>query len=102
MLAIPAAAADIILADEVVRFKNQSPGGRRRNHYDKALRRVTVARPDAAPLVFATNDFTSTALDIAQRYKERGASSCFSNGSSSTCRSSGFWDAAKMPSVFKC
>ncbi|MTV42050.1 transposase, partial [Duganella radicis] len=49
----------------------KTPGGRRRNHYDKQLRRVTVARPGAAPLVFATNDLQSTALEISQRYKER-------------------------------
>ncbi|MTV42036.1 IS4 family transposase, partial [Duganella radicis] len=64
VLEIPAEAAGTILSDELVRFKNKTPGGRRRNHYDKQLRRVTVARPGAAPLVFATNDLQSTALEI--------------------------------------
>ena len=36
------------------------------------LRRVTVRRPGQnTALVLATNDFTSSALEIAQRYKER-------------------------------
>ena len=68
---IPAEAADMVLADEMVRFKNRTPGGKRRNHYEKQLRRVIIARPGAAPLIFATNDLKSTALEIAQRYKER-------------------------------
>jgi putative transposase len=68
---IPADAAGIVLQDEIVHLKHKRPGGRN-NLYVTALRRVTIARPDkATPLVLATNDLTSTALDIAQRYRER-------------------------------
>lgn len=70
-LAIPQDARGTVLADELVRFKSRTPGGKRRNSYEKLLRRVTVVRPDSSPLVFATNDLTSPALEIAQRYKER-------------------------------
>lgn len=70
---IPDDAQGIVLADELVSFKNKRPGGHRINLYHgKQLRRVTVARPDkATPIVLATNDFESSALEIAQRYKER-------------------------------
>ena len=62
-----------MLDDEIVSFKNKRPGGHRINLYHgKQLRRVTVVRPDkATPIVLATNDFESSALEIAQRYKER-------------------------------
>ena len=70
--AIAAEAAGTVLQDQVVRFKHKRSGGQRINHYDTPLRRITVARPDkATPLVLATNDLTSPALEIAQRYKER-------------------------------
>jgi putative transposase len=74
---IPAQAAGAVLADELVRFTNKTPGGGRRNHYAKQLRRVTIARPGTTPLIFATNDLDSTALEIAQRYKERWAIELF-------------------------
>lgn len=68
---IPADTAGIVLQDEIVQLKHKRPGGRN-NPYVTSLRRVTIARPDkATPLVLATNDLTSTALDIAQRYRER-------------------------------
>lgn len=72
-LDIPAPAVGIVLGDEIVSFKNKRPGGHRINLYHgKHLRRVTVARPDkATPIILATNDLKSSALDIAQRYKER-------------------------------
>lgn len=72
-LDIPAPAAGIVLDDEIVSFRNKRPGGHRINLYHgKHLRRVTVARPDkATPIILATNDLKSSALDIAQRYKER-------------------------------
>lgn len=72
-LDIPDAAAGIVLDDEIVSFKNKRPGGHRINLYHgKKLRRVTVARPDKdKPIVLATNDLKSGALEIAQRYKER-------------------------------
>lgn len=72
-LDIPEDARGVVLADEIVSFKNKRPGGSRINLYHgKNLRRVTVVRPDKdTPIVLATNDFTSSALQIAQRYKER-------------------------------
>jgi IS4 transposase len=72
-LGIPVEAADIVLDDEIVSFKNRRPGGNRVNLYHgKKLRRVTVARPDKdTPIVLATNDFSSSALEIAQHYKAR-------------------------------
>jgi IS4 transposase len=72
-LAIPDGAGGIVLADEIVSFKSKRPSANRINlYYGKKLRRVTVARPDkATPIVLATNDFASSALEIAQRYKER-------------------------------
>lgn len=70
--AIPASAEGVVLRDEIVRFKRKRPSGKRINHYEKPLRRITVARPDkAAPLVLATNDLDSPASAIAQHYKER-------------------------------
>ena len=70
--AIPSDAIGIVLSDQIVKLKNRNPGGGRRNPYVVPLRRVTVARLDKpTPIVLATNDLTSTALDIAQRYKER-------------------------------
>jgi IS4 transposase len=72
-LAIPDDARGIVLNDEVVSFNSKRPSGKRINlYYGKNLRRVTVARPDKdTPIVLATNDFKSSALEIAQRYKER-------------------------------
>jgi putative transposase len=72
-LAIPEDAEGTVLADEIVSFKHKRPGGHRINLYHgKNLRRVTVARPDKdTPIVLATNDVDSSALEIAQRYKER-------------------------------
>lgn len=66
------ALAQIVLSDQLVKLANKCPGGRRKNHYVKPLRRVVVARPDkATPLVLATNDLDAPAEQIAQRYKER-------------------------------
>lgn len=71
-LSIPADAADVVLNDELVRFRIKRPSGKRVNkYYGKALRRVTIARPGKAPLVLATNDLTSSASVIAQHYKAR-------------------------------
>ena len=70
--AIPADAASVILNDEIVQLKNRNPGGGRRNPYVAPLRRITVARPDKpASMEIATNDLTSPAMEIAQRYKDR-------------------------------
>jgi IS4 transposase len=69
---ISADAAGIVLQDQIVRFKYKHQGGKRINHYDKPLRCITIVRADKpTPLVLATNDLTSDALEIAQRYKER-------------------------------
>ena len=69
---IPEDQKDHILEDSLVRFKNKHPGGGRINHYEKPLRRVVVHRPDKdRPLILATNDLTSPAEIIAERYKAR-------------------------------
>lgn len=75
---IPDDAQGIVLSDRIVQFKS-SQAGRRDNLYKKKpLRCVSVVRPDkGTPLVLATNDMTSSALDIAQRYKERWAVELF-------------------------
>jgi IS4 transposase len=72
-LDVPVEAQNIVLGDEIVSFNHKRPGGKRINLYHgKHLRRVTVMRPEnPKPLVLATNDFNSSALEIAQRYKER-------------------------------
>ena len=58
------------LHDEIVHFANKHPGGGRRNVYDKALRRIVVARPGhAQPLVLASNDLTSPARTIADCFR---------------------------------
>jgi putative transposase len=71
-LSVPALDAGVVLSDEIVRFANKHPRGGRKNHYQQALRRVTVARPEHdRPLVLATNDLASPAAVIAKRYRER-------------------------------
>lgn len=61
-----------VLADEVVRFKHRNPSGGRINHYyDQPLRRVIVRRPDGQPMALVTNDLTSPAKAIADRYRDR-------------------------------
>jgi|JI8StandDraft_1071087.scaffolds.fasta_scaffold56276_2 IS4 transposase len=69
---IPEAASGTILADEIVRFTYRRQGKGRSNRYEKPLRRIMVARPDKdRPLILATNDLDSPALDIARCYKDR-------------------------------
>lgn len=60
-----------ILRDSVVAFALRTPRGGHRNSYSTALRRIEVQRPDAAPLVLATNDLVSPAHEIAALYKQR-------------------------------
>jgi IS4 transposase len=60
-----------ILRDSVVAFALRTPRGGHRNSYSTPLRRIEVQRPDAAPLVLATNDLTSAAEEIAALYKRR-------------------------------
>lgn len=71
-------AAGIVESDEIVRFKHKNHRGKSKNPYEKPLRRITITRPGkSTPLVLATNDMTSGALEIAQRYKERWAIELF-------------------------
>lgn len=71
-------AAAIVQSDEIVRFKHKNHRGKSKNPYLEPLRRITIARPDkSTPLVLATNDMKSSALEIAQRYKERWAIELF-------------------------
>lgn len=60
-----------ILSDAVVAFALRVPRGGHRNSYSAPLRRIEVARADAAPLVLATNDLESPAKEIAELYKKR-------------------------------
>jgi IS4 transposase len=71
-LSVPPEARDVVLSDRVVSFKNKRPGGARINKYHgRPLRCVTIVREGGEPLVFATNDFERSALEIAQVYKAR-------------------------------
>jgi len=67
----------VILKDEVVRLANRKPGGGRHNRYVEPLRRIEVNRPGDTPLVFASNDLTAPAAEIAALYKERWAVELF-------------------------
>lgn len=65
-------AKDVVLHDELMRFKHTNLGGGRKNCYHKVLRRITIHRPDkATPLILVTNDLDSSALAMGQCYKER-------------------------------
>lgn len=69
---IDEAGKGMIISDQIVRFKHKHTRAKCKLHYERPLRRVTVMRDGkATPLVLATNDLTSSARDIAQRYKER-------------------------------
>jgi IS4 transposase len=68
---VPEAERGVVLSDQIVRFKYKSQGRGRRNRYERALRRLEVAREGDTPLVLATNDVHSPALQIARRYKDR-------------------------------
>ncbi len=71
-LEIPVAAKSIVLSDRIVLLTSKQSGGRSNQYKKEALRCVTVHRHDKPkPLVLVTNDFVSSALEIAQRYKER-------------------------------
>jgi IS4 transposase len=76
--AVPGEAAQTILGDQIVCFKHKSQRGKRNQYHGRPLRRVIVARQDkATPLVLATNDLESSAMEIAQRYQERWAIELF-------------------------
>jgi IS4 transposase len=71
-LPIEEADKGMVISDQIVRFKHKHTRAKCKLHYERPLRRVMVMREDkATPLVFATNDLTSSAREIAQRYKER-------------------------------
>lgn len=62
----------LVLSDQLVRFAHRQPRGGARNHYEKPLRRIVIARHDRPRnLVLATNDLDSPAEQIAERYKQR-------------------------------
>lgn len=62
----------LVISDQIVRFKHKHTRAKRKLHYDRPLRCITIVREDkATPLALATNDLTSSAREIAQRYKER-------------------------------
>jgi len=61
-----------VLRDEEVEFEYDQPRGGRPASPKLRLRRITVARPDHdEPLVFATNDLSRSAAQIAQCYRAR-------------------------------
>lgn len=76
---IPKSAQGIVLCDRRVVFKNKRPGGKRINEYQKPLRYIEIAQEDKPyPLILATNDLRSSALQIASLYKKRwGIELCF-------------------------
>lgn len=64
--------SEMVISDQLVRFKHKHTRGKRKLSYEGMLRRITVLREGKkTPLVLATNDLTSRAGEIAQRYKER-------------------------------
>lgn len=68
--AVPSEAVDV-LSDCTVEFTLKKPRGGHRNLYAAPLRRIVVARDNAAPLVLATNDLQTPAAQIAALYKRR-------------------------------
>jgi len=72
VMPIPPEARAVILADHRVCFKNRHPRGGRRNDYTAPLRRIVIARQGHdTPLILATNDLDTPALEIARHYKDR-------------------------------
>jgi IS4 transposase len=69
---IPPEAQDLVLLDETAYFRHRHNRGGHTNPYEAPLRRITVAREAGkGPLVLATNDLVSPALDIAEQYRAR-------------------------------
>lgn len=66
-------APEFIEADESVLFGKKYLSTRRPNHYqDQAVRRIQVRRDDhETPLVLVTNDFSRSAEEVADLYKQR-------------------------------
>jgi IS4 transposase len=63
-----------VLADEVVQFTNKYPGGGRKNHYSKPLRRIVVHRKNHdQPIILLTNQMEGSAEEVAANYKRRWA-----------------------------
>ncbi|RON11475.1 hypothetical protein BK659_01325 [Pseudomonas brassicacearum] len=75
-------AADFIETDEAVLFGKKYLNTRRLNHYhDQAVRRVQIRRDDHdTPLILVTNDFSRSAEEIADLYKQRWQIELFSSG----------------------
>ena len=63
--------AALILSDQRVELAYCHSGGGRRRHPKLVLRRIEVARVGDQPLVLASNDFTRSAAEIAQLYRQR-------------------------------
>jgi putative transposase len=69
---IPPEAQGLVLVDETAHFRHRHNRGGHTNPYEAPLRRITVAREAGKdPLVLATNDLASPALDIAEQYRAR-------------------------------
>ncbi|MGH8716726.1 MAG: IS4 family transposase [Burkholderiales bacterium] len=66
-------ATDVIESDEIVRFGKKHLNTQRLNRYhNQDVRRVQVRRDDhETPLILVTNDFTRSAEEIAELYKQR-------------------------------
>ena len=63
-------ASKMILSDHVIRL-NQRLASSRQNPYQKALRRVIAKDDEGKEIQLVTNDFESSAEEIAARYKSR-------------------------------
>lgn len=73
VLAENTACGEQILGDQTICFKHKVIRSKKqKNHYyDKALRRIEVAREDGETLVLVSNDHESSAAEIAENYKKR-------------------------------
>ena len=77
--AIPTESAHI-LEDAVIQLNNRNVKSQTQKnaYYGKALRRITVDRPDKkTPLIVVTNNFDLSAHEIAELYKKRWAIELF-------------------------
>ena len=63
--------SDVILEDEIFKFKNKAPRGGKKNLYVENLRRISVKREGKTPLILVTNLFNTSAEIIAELYKAR-------------------------------
>ena len=71
--------------------------------YPKTLRLVEFYDNDSGEmLVFLTNNFDVSALEVARLYQQRWQIEVFSSGLSKTLSSKNFGNIAKMPSEHTC